>query len=186
MFYSPLVDLRAAEMKTKTKVIVIAAMVLGAGIIAVGLIFGVFVAQPLVTASNATTHLLGALERDDWAAASQAVQAGANVNLAVGGRPLLIIAVRSADLEEVRFLLNNGVDVDARTAYGRSALHEAALYGLPDIASLLIERGADVNARNPRGETPLFYAEEGLLAGPPRTPSHFRVASIIQEHGGVR
>ena len=173
-------------MKTRTKVLVAATLVLGAGVIVVGLIFGVFVAQPLVTASNATTNLLGALERDDWAAASQAVQAGANVNLAVSGRPLLIIAVRSGDLEEVRFLLKNGVDVEARTAYGRSALHEAALYGLPEIASLLIERGADVNARNPRGETPLFYAEEGLLAGPPRTPFHTRVASIIREHGGVR
>ena len=74
-------------MKTKTKLLVAAAVVLGAGIISIGLIFGVFVAQPLVTASNATTNLIGALERDDWAAASQAVQAGANVNLAVGGRP---------------------------------------------------------------------------------------------------
>ncbi len=173
-------------MKTKTKVLVAAIVMLGAGVIVVGLIFGVFVAQPLVTASNATTNLLGALERDDWAAASQAVQAGANVNLAVGGRPLLIIAVRSGDLDEVRFLIKNGVDIEARTAYGRSALHEAALYGHPDIASLLIERGAEVNARNPRGETPLFYAEEGLLVGPPRTPSHVRVASIIREHGGVR
>ncbi|MEO5957384.1 MAG: ankyrin repeat domain-containing protein [Nitrospiraceae bacterium] len=136
--------------------------------------------------NNPTMDLLAALEARDLPAVTRALLAGADSNHVLLGRPLLTMAVRRGDLEEVRLLLNSGARVDARTAFGRTALHEAALYGLPEIAALLISRGADVNAKNPRGETPLFYAEVGLVAGPPRTASQASVAEILREHGGVR
>jgi ankyrin repeat protein len=62
-------------------------------------------------------------------------------------------------------------------------LHEAALYGQYDIAKFLLENGADVDARNPRGETPLFYAEGGLIMGPNVTTEHKRVAELLRNHG---
>ena len=147
---------------------------------------GVVIALPVIMADNATKELVAALENRDWQTAYRAVQAGADVNLKIGGRPLLINAVRLGDLDQVRFLLDHMVDVNARTAFGRNALHEAALYGFVDIARLLIDRGIDVNARNEREETPLFYAENGLIAGPSRTQAHANVAALLRERGGVK
>ncbi|KAI0521189.1 ankyrin [Xylaria bambusicola] len=50
--------------------------------------------------------------------------------------------------------------VDAREPRGRTALHEAALYGHTAVAKALLEHGADVNARSFTGYTPLTFAAE--------------------------
>jgi len=44
---------------------------------------------------------------------------------------------------------------------GDTALHVASAAHRPDLARALIERGADVGARNRRGATPLHYAADG-------------------------
>lgn len=44
-----------------------------------------------------------------------------------------------------------------------TALHLAALRGYAAAVKILIERGADVNARDGNGQTPLFYAKSGRL-----------------------
>jgi len=74
---------------------------------------------------------------------------------------------------------------EPRSSYGRTALHEAALHGRVEVVELLLENGADVNAKNHRGETPLFYAEGGLIAGPNLTQNHHKVSEIIKKHGGT-
>jgi ankyrin repeat protein len=67
-------------------------------------------------------------------------------------------------------LLALGAPVNARDEHGRTPLHDAASSGLNDLASLLIDAGADVNARTerpsvipggheaPAGSTPLDLA----------------------------
>jgi hypothetical protein len=82
-------------------------------------------------------------------------------------------AVEKNDLRLVKRLLADGADVNARTqtpstvsimmysvpyAKGSTPLHAAALLGHDDIARLLLEKGADINARNNEGHTPLDYA----------------------------
>ena len=59
--------------------------------------------------------------------------------------------------EYIEALLDRGADVETRWR-GATALHYAAKAGFLDTARLLLDRGADPNARNDGDETPLFYA----------------------------
>jgi len=68
----------------------------------------------------------------------------------VGEEQLALAAVTvAADL---------GVDVDHADFTGAMALHDAAARNLTSIVRFLAERGADVNAKNGRGRTPLDVA----------------------------
>ena len=72
-------------------------------------------------------------------------------------------------------LIKAGVDVNnTKDCYGWTALHYAAYDGLLVVCKLLLDHGADVNARNARGCTPLSYAE------------HLNNTSkLLKEHGGT-
>jgi|GEM_PF-2993902 len=66
-------------------------------------------------------------------------------------------------------------DVHAQDIYGNVPLHEAAYFGCPGSVRHLIEYGADVNARNKNGDTPLDKAtytnQEAIIA-------------LLKQHGG--
>ncbi len=66
--------------------------------------------------------------------------------------PVAIFQTKS--LAITRLLLDRGLNPDECSA-PRKPLHLAVYQCLPDIVELLVERGADVNLRNPLGETPL-------------------------------
>jgi len=40
--------------------------------------------------------------------------------------------------------------------------------------------------KNNRGETPLFYAEGGIIAGPKMTENHKKVAELLKKYGGIK
>ena len=68
-------------------------------------------------------------------------------------------AVRSGDLQTVKEQLAGGVDINGGDSeFGVTALSWAALLDDTEIAKLLIEKGADVNAKNRDGSTPLHSA----------------------------
>lgn len=67
----------------------------------------------------------------------------------------------SDDLEAVRVALTSEVAVDARTndKYAATALHRAAGHGrIPGVVGLLVDAGADIEAKNFKGRTPLHLA----------------------------
>jgi ankyrin repeat protein len=70
----------------------------------------------------------------------------------------LFTAIRNADAQAVRKLLDSGADVNARDPEGNTPLILASLYASPECLELLIEKGADVNAANKAGATPLIRA----------------------------
>lgn len=80
------------------------------------------------------------------------VDKGADVNAppASNGRgtALQVACYNGAPLACIRFLIEKGADVNAppRPEYGRTALQYAASQGLMNVAGLLLDHGADVNA----------------------------------------
>ena len=65
----------------------------------------------------------------------------------------------------------------AQVESGFTPLHEAALNGDIEFARLLLEHGADVNAKMKDGKTPLTFAVEG---------GQTEMASFLRERGAVK
>ncbi|MGA3070514.1 MAG: ankyrin repeat domain-containing protein [Terracidiphilus sp.] len=75
----------------------------------------------------------------------------------------LINAAKSGDLPRVTTLLASGINVDAKSSKGATALFVASYYGHLDVVQALLAKGADVNARS-NGATALYIAsQEGQL-----------------------
>ena len=72
----------------------------------------------------------------------------------------LVDAVRRGDVNAVRELLESGVEVDARTADGATALLWAVHTDQPELVALLLEAGADVDISNRYGVGPAALAAE--------------------------
>ena len=71
----------------------------------------------------------------------------------------VIAAVRSRDRATLETLIAaDPALVTSKDAAGSTPLHHAAGFGTLDSLTLLIDKGADVNAKNRRGSTPLFWA----------------------------
>ena len=79
-------------------------------------------------------------------------------------------AAWSGNIEAVKQHLDAGADVNADSG-GYTPLHFAAT---KEIAELLIANGADVNAKDDEGETPLDWASRHR----PKT------AELLRKHGG--
>jgi serine protease Do len=60
--------------------------------------------------------------------------------------------------DELKALLDSGLDINATDRGGRTALHMAAILGQAELARYLLSRGASINARNIPGHTPLMLA----------------------------
>jgi prepilin-type N-terminal cleavage/methylation domain-containing protein len=72
---------------------------------------------------------------------------------------LLDFAALDGDVIEARRLIENSLgNVNRHGNMGRTPLHYAASHGHKDVAELLIEKGAEVDAKDIRLETPLHYA----------------------------
>ena len=71
----------------------------------------------------------------------------------------VIAAVRTRDRATLETLIAaDPALVTSTDAGGSTPLHHAAGFGAIDSLALLIDKGADVNAKNRRGSTPLFWA----------------------------
>ena len=114
-----------------------------------------------------TLTLLEAIDQEDMDSVRAALSAGEDPNMAfvpqglpAAGASALHLAVLKNNIEIARALLENDVDIDVRakdTAQG-SPLEWAAFFGIREMVELLVESGADLNANNAFGTTPLDSA----------------------------
>jgi ankyrin repeat protein len=74
------------------------------------------------------------------------------------GPPALHTAVQQGQFQLVQQLLEDGVDVNARSPAGDTALHVAARIGSQELAAELLAAGADCDLRNNSDQTPLHVA----------------------------
>jgi ankyrin repeat protein len=82
--------------------------------------------------------------------------AGVSVN-PHGAPPPLVLAAREGRVNAVRYLLDQGADVNARDNSGHSALAEATYFAQVPVIKELLARGANINALT-NGATPLDIA----------------------------
>ncbi|WP_428075598.1 ankyrin repeat domain-containing protein [Candidatus Avelusimicrobium luingense] len=90
-------------------------------------------------------------------------QLGSKVNIVNSkGDPLLLVAATLGNAEAVRQILLAGADVNKRNTFTKDTALLRALYYTenPEIARLLVNFGADINAVNNYGHSPLFLALE--------------------------
>lgn len=85
---------------------------------------------------------------------------------------------RDALLEAVKLCVELGMDVDAANSMGLRAIHGAANRGSDDIIEYLASLGADLEAADNEGRTPLTWAHGVFLATHPAEPKPNSIALI--------
>lgn len=95
--------------------------------------------------------------------ARELIRLGADPNQAIGKRDdrLIHFAARRKNFGFVGLLLQSGVSPNSRGTLLRTPLHIAAKLGLEYMVRDLLEHGADVDARDVRGQTALDAAGVG-------------------------
>ncbi|MEM9407909.1 MAG: PQQ-binding-like beta-propeller repeat protein [Acidobacteriota bacterium] len=89
-------------------------------------------------------------------------------------------AARRGELAAVKQLLDAGVDVDAKTRYGATALSFAAEKGHVEVVQALLEAGADTNVRDTfYNSTPANWTLFKMQS----SPAHREVLELILEKG---
>ena len=84
----------------------------------------------------------------------------------------LIIAANKGDMESVKKLLVQGVDMNSEDYNGRTALMIAARDGHIEVVKALIANGADINYKNHWGSTALSWA---------KSSGHTEIIQLIEE-----
>lgn len=86
---------------------------------------------------------------------------GANPNARdnIGKTPIMLVMPRDKTAEVYRIFVRAHADLNQKDMYGDTVLHTAAmLNATPDTIAILMDNGADINARNKEGVTPLAIA----------------------------
>jgi ankyrin repeat protein len=90
-------------------------------------------------------------------------------------------AARKGDAAAVKKLLDEGVDINTKFRYNRTALSFAADRGHVEVVKLLLDRGADVNVKDTfYNATALTWAVSPAMG---RTPQHAEVVRLLLQHG---
>ena len=105
-------------------------------------------------------------------------QIGIEVRQRIDESNNIFLAAKNGNIGAVRQHLASGADVNLLRKWGGktwTTLHWAAWGGRKETAELLIEKGAEVNAKDDGDETPLDFAIKG---------KHTKIADLLRKHGG--
>lgn len=126
---------------------------------------------------DGTTPLGWAVQEGHWDIIQLLLSYGADINaMDEHGQTSLYQAAADGNRELVEYLLDNGADIDL-SGDGMTPLIIASCYfdsNQLETVKLLVERGADIHAKDNEGQTALFYAEEYGIDD---------IASFLKEQG---
>ncbi|MCH8812506.1 MAG: ankyrin repeat domain-containing protein [Gemmatimonadetes bacterium] len=90
-------------------------------------------------------------------------------------------------LELARILIDLGVDVNATSRRGDTALHDAVRKSFGSVIEFLVASGADINGANQRGQTPLVLAEtvQGIPGTNGLRGTRPEIAELLRRLGAV-
>ena len=86
----------------------------------------------------------------------------------------LLLAATSGNLEEIKYALLCGADINAIDGWESTALHYATISGYVDIVQYLIEQGAKINSVDNNNQTALHDAARN---------NHFNIVQYLVEQG---
>jgi len=116
-----------------------------------------------------------ALEKKDYELATKLIEHGANVDhVNRKDETPLILSIENNDLKSIKLLLDNGANVEG-VENGEDPLQYALDRLNADAIELLLNAGADPNAPDKKGRTPLYIAIEEQKIG---------LARLLVEKGG--
>ena len=159
--------------------------------------------MPDGTLTIGTTPLLRAAKALDAPAIKRLLDKGANLSLSStrGITPVMAAAglgstdadtrgifttedVQQRSIESLKLLLAAGADINTKDATrGLTPLHEAARWGWNDVVQFLVDHGADLNAKDNRGMTPVDSAlgkAGGNSRGGQRIDVHEDTAKLLR------
>ena len=84
-----------------------------------------------------------------------------NPCLVINKNLFLTKAIEDGQLEIVKYLVENGVDINAKDKDGKTTLMKTVENRNLEIVKYLVDNGANVNAKNKNGNTPLILAPYG-------------------------
>ena len=93
----------------------------------------------------------------------------------------LIQAAAADQLEEVKTLLSNGADVNAKDDLGITVLAYAAHTGRVEIVQFLLDHGANPNYRDAHGRTALGLVEEW----PYLVDNYEKIKQVLKNGGSI-
>ncbi len=116
-------------------------------------------AQSAVDSGEAASQTEAAGKSDTAEPAAPQPSSTESQRISVGD---FLFAAHEGNIETVRQALEAGVDVNSANSEEKlTPLHMAAYNGHTDVAKLLLERGAEIDARDHEGKTPLTHACTG-------------------------
>src|SRR5262249_22701707 len=88
-------------------------------------------------------------------------------------------------LDTLRLLVDLGADVNATNNAGDAPIHRAAYRRLEPVVQFLAEHGAQLDAKNKRGQTPIVVTRTGGDAGADSPRSGARTEALLRKLGAT-
>ena len=82
-----------------------------------------------------------------------------NVRDSIDQTPLFHACGFEANFEMVKYLIDNGAEINTQNILGSTPMHNAVFYNCPQILRLLLKEGGDPQIQDKNGRNVFYYAK---------------------------